>query len=322
MNTISTIWMWVGFIVFVLVVLSVDILLLARKKIQRVSTREALSWTLIWITFALIFNGLLWWYLNKYVSYAIANQKALEFFTGYVIEESLSADNMFVFIMLFSFFAVPQEYQRRVLLYGQLGAIVMRLAMILLGTWLIREIHWILSVFGVFLCFTGIKMLIFDPSEKPLETNFILRWMKQHFRVTEKFHGNNFFIRQNYLLYMTPLFLVLVLIELSDLVFALDSIPAVFAVTEDPFIVFTSNIFAILGLRSLYFLLVNMVDRFYLLKYGIAMLLTFVGIKLIIDPWIKISTLVTLSVVVAILVTTIVLSLFIRPGGLRRKRRV
>jgi TerC family integral membrane protein len=293
--------------------ISIDMILLHHKKSHKVTVKEALSWVMVWFSSAMIFNLLLWWYFYETHGQVYAFQKALEFFSGYLIEQSLSVDNMFAFIMIFNFFAVPAEYQHRVLIYGVLSAIVLRFFVILGGTWIVGELHWILYIFGLFLVFTGIKMLMQSDEKKDLSDNHFLHWLRRHLRVTHEFHGESFFIRQNALLYVTPLFLVLVFIELSDLVFALDSIPAIFAVTNDPFIIFTSNIFAILGLRSLYFLLANMAARFHLLRYGIAIMLTFIGIKMLIEPWVYIPILIALSVVVAILGTTVLLSLYIPP---------
>lgn len=309
MYSVGTPGMWVSFIVFVLIVLFIDMFLLGGKKTHRVSTREAFLWTFTWFVCAMLFCAWLWWMLKGSLGVSLANQKAVEFFTGYLIEESLSIDNMFVFIMIFHYFSVPAEYQRRVLLYGVLGAIVMRLVVILLGTYLISKFHWILYLFGLFLVFTGIKMLFFAGHERDLGDNPLLKWLEKKIRLTKFFHKDHFFIYQNRLWYATPLFLVLVLIEVSDLVFAFDSIPAVFAVTNDPFIVFTSNIFAIMGLRALYFLLAHLAARFHLLKYGIAIMLTFVGAKMLVAPWIKIPIVGTLGVVAAILVTTVLLSI-------------
>lgn len=318
-HTISTWWMWLAFFIFVLTMLALDMVVFGGKKSHKVTTREALTWTAIWVSCALVFNVLFWWYLKTYHSLAIANQKALEFFTGYLIEESLSVDNMFVFLMIFNYFAVPPAYQRRVLLYGVIGAIVMRLLMILMGTWLVNELHWILYVFGFFILVTGIKMIFVAENQKELGDNFIIKGMRRYLRVTDTFHDEHFFVKQNLLWYVTPLFLVLVSIEISDLIFALDSIPAIFAITNDPFIIFTSNIFAIMGLRALYFLLANMALRFYLLKYGIALILIFIGVKMLIAPWVVIPILVALSIVVTILATTVILSLFIKPPRSERK---
>lgn len=319
MTTISEWWMWVVFFVFVLIMLAVDMFLLGGRKAHRVSTREALSWVIVWVTLALVFNFLLWWYLLHTAGPTIANEKALEFLTGYLIEESLSVDNMFIFVMIFTYFAVPAEYQRRVLLFGVLGAIVMRLVMILLGVWVVAKFHWILYIFGLFLVFTGLKMFIFADHQPDLDKNPVLRWMRNHLRITKKFHGEKFFIWQKGLLYVTPLFLVLILIEVSDLIFAVDSIPAIFAVTNDPFIIFTSNIFAILGLRALYFLVANMANRFHLLKYGFAFILVFVGCKMLIAPWFKIPIFIALGVVVTTLICCVLLSAYQTSSSRRRK---
>ncbi|HRD90641.1 MAG TPA: TerC family protein, partial [Accumulibacter sp.] len=277
--------MWAGFIAFVLGMLALDLFVFGGRKAHRVSVREALAWVIAWVCLALAFAGLLWWHLHGTQGAEVAQRKTLEFLAGYLIEQSLSVDNMFVFVMIFSYFAVPPELQRRVLLYGVLGAIVMRAGMILAGVWLVSEFAWVLYVFGAFLVITGIKMLIFADHEPDLEKNPLLRWLRRHLRITPGFHGESFFVRQNGILWATPMFLVLILIEASDLVFAVDSIPAIFAVTTDPFIVFTSNIFAIMGLRALYFLLADMADRFHLLKYGLALVLVFIGGKMLAAPW-------------------------------------
>lgn len=309
MYSSGDLWMWLFFFVFIITVWTVDLFLLKGNKAHRVSVREALAWTLVWIVCAFIFNAVFWWYLSQTQGMVIANKKALEFFTGYVIEESLSFDNMFVILTIFHFFTVPQEYQRRVLLYGISGAIVMRFIMIFSGVWIVTRFHWILYVFGLFLIYTGIKMIFLVEHERDLAQNPLLVWLKKHIRLTHHFENEKFFIRQNYLWYATPLFLVLVLIEISDLIFALDSIPAIFAITQDPFIIFTSNIFAISGLRAIYFLLANMANRFYLLKYGIALILVFVGAKMLVESWIKIPVLLTLAVIALLLATSMLLSL-------------
>ena len=301
--------MWAGFIVFVLAMLALDLFVFGGKKAHRVKVKEALSWVIAWICLALSFAGLLWWYLNDTQGAVIAQRKTLEFLAGYLIEQSLSIDNMFVFVMIFGYFAVPPELQRRVLLYGVLGAIVMRAGMILAGVWLVTQFAWILYVFGAFLVFTGIKMLVFAEAEPDLEQNPLLRWLRGHLRITAGFHGENFFVRQNGLLWATPMFLVLLLIEASDVIFAVDSIPAIFAVTTDPFIVFTSNIFAIMGLRALYFLLADMADRFHLLKYGLAIVLIFIGGKMLAAPWFHIPIQWSLSIVGAIILISVILSL-------------
>ncbi len=297
--------MWAGFIAFVLAMLALDLFVFGGRKTHRVHVKEALAWVIAWVSLALAFSGLLWWYLNDTHGAEVARTKTLQFLAGYLIEQSLSVDNMFVFVMIFGFFAVPPELQRRVLLYGVLGAIVMRAGMILAGVWLVQQFAWILYVFGAFLIVTGIKMLIFAEHQPDLDQNPLLRWLRSHLRITPNFHGEVFFVRQNGLLWATPMFLVLVLIEASDLVFAVDSIPAIFAVTTDPFIVFTSNIFAIMGLRALYFLLADMADRFPLLKYGLAIVLVFIGGKMLAMPWFHMPIQWSLSIVASIILVSV-----------------
>ena len=310
--------MWAGFIVFVLAMLALDLFVLGGNKAHRVSVKEAGSWVVAWIALAFTFGALLWWHLDGTAGREIANRKALEFLTGYLIEQSLSIDNMFVFVMIFTYFAVPPELQRRVLLYGVIGAIVMRAGMILAGVWLVSEFAWILYVFGVFLVVTGIKMLVFANQQPDLEKNPLLRWLRGHMRITPGFHGEAFFVRINGLRYATPMFLVLMMIEASDLVFAVDSIPAIFAVTSDPFIVFTSNIFAIMGLRAMYFLLADMAERFHLLKYGLAVVLIFVGGKMLLAPWFHLPVQWSLGIVGSIILLSVVLSLKLSKPKLSR----
>ncbi|MBL8485836.1 MAG: TerC/Alx family metal homeostasis membrane protein, partial [Rhodocyclaceae bacterium] len=232
---------------------------------------------------------------------------------GYLIEKSLAVDNVFVWLMLFGFFAVPPELQKRVLIFGVLGAIVMRTGMIFAGTWLIAQFHWVLYVFGAFLLFTGVKMWWFADEKPDLAANPVILWMRRHMKVTDALHGERFFVRREeggrLVRYATPLFLVLVLVEISDVIFAVDSIPAIFAVTTDPFIVLTSNVFAILGLRAMYFLLAGMADRFSLLKYGLALVLVFIGTKMLLIDLVKIPVAASLGVVAAIIGTSVVLSL-------------
>ena len=310
-------WMWAAFIVFVLAMLALDLFVFGGRKAHRVSVREALAWVTAWTSLALIFALLLWWYLRSIFGAEVALRTTLEFLTGYLIEQSLSIDNMFVFVMIFGYFAVPPELQRRVLLYGVLGAIIMRAGMIFAGVWLVQEFAWLLYVFGAFLAITGIKMLIFANQQPDLEKNPLLRWLRRHLRITDTFHGERFFVRQNGLRWATPMFLVLVLIEASDLVFAVDSIPAIFAVTTDPFIVFTSNIFAIMGLRALYFLLADMAYRFHLLKYGLAIVLVFIGTKMLIAPWWHVPVQWSLATVGGLILSSVVLSLALTKGKTR-----
>ena len=300
--------MWVAFLALILALILVDLFLLNRQGDHVVSLKESLGWTVVWVALALAFNVWLWWYLDGSQGRDVADQRALEFLTGYLIEKSLALDNIFVFLLLFNHFAVPAPYQHRVLIYGVLGAIIMRIVMILAGAWLIVKFHWILYIFGAFLFITGVKMFIVAEHVPDLSKNPILRWMRQHLRITGEYHGEKFFVMRDGLRHATPLFLVLVLIEVTDLVFAVDSIPAIFAITEDPFIVFTSNIFAILGLRSLYFLLADVAGRFRLLKYGLALVLVFVGTKMLVVEWIKIPAQVSLAVIATILAASVALS--------------
>ncbi|MBG7622462.1 TerC family protein [Herbaspirillum sp. AP02] len=306
--------MWGGFIVFVLGMLALDMFALGGRHAHRVTPKEALGWSLGWVSLAFLFAGLMWWYLDANVGREFANQKGAEFLSGYLIEKALSVDNIFVFLMIFSYFAVPPEMQRRVLLYGVVGAIVMRAGMILLGAWMIAQFSWILYVFGAFLVFTGVKMLIFADKEADLGDNPLLRWLRGHMKISNDYDGEKFSTRINGMRYFTPLMLVLLLIEISDVIFAVDSIPAIFAITKDPFIVFTSNMFAIMGLRALYFLLADSAERFHLLKYGLALVLLFVGGKMLLAYWFHVPVLVSLSIVGAILLISIIASLVLTKG--------
>ncbi|MBU1426071.1 MAG: TerC family protein [Gammaproteobacteria bacterium] len=314
MNDIGEPWMWGVFIAFVLVMLALDLFVFGGRKAHRVSVREAAAWSFAWLSLALLFNGLLWWYLKGTVGEAVADAKALEFFTGYLIEKSLSVDNVFVFLLIFGAFHVAPEYQRRVLVYGVLGAIIMRAVMILAGAWVVREFSWVLYLFGVFLVVTGLRMLVMAEQTPDLEQNPVLKFARRHLRITAEGHGEKFRVMKDGVSWFTPLFLVLILIEVTDLVFAVDSIPAIFAITTDPFIVFTSNIFAIMGLRALYFLLADVADRFHLLKYGLAMVLTFIGSKMLIAPWYHIPVQASLAVVAVLIGASVVASLISTRG--------
>jgi TerC family integral membrane protein len=304
-------WMWAAFVGFVLVMLAVDLFLVGGNKAHKVGFREAAAWSLVWFALAMLFNLGLWWLLKGEYGSDVADVKAMEFLTGYLIEKSLAVDNIFVFLMIFGFFAVPAEVQRRVLIYGVIGAIAMRAVMILAGAWLVQEFHWVLYLFGAFLVATGIKMLLFANAEPDLNKNPVLHWVKRHLRLTPDYRGEKFWVRENGVRMFTPLFLVLVMIELSDLVFAVDSIPAIFAITTDPFIVFTSNIFAILGLRAMYFMLAGLADRFHLLKYGLALVLVFVGTKMLIVDFYKIPVGLSLGIVGLIIATFMFASLWV-----------
>jgi tellurite resistance protein TerC len=302
-------WMWAVFIAFVLIMLVLDLFVFGGRKAHKVSVKEAALWSLAWFSLALLFNAGLWWYLNGTVGAEIADRKALEFFTGYLIEKSLSVDNVFVFLLIFTAFHVAPEFQRRALIYGVLGAIVMRAIMILAGAWVVREYSWVLYIFGAFLVVTGIRMLVMAEKVPDLEKNPVLKFARRHLRITEGYHGEKFVVLKDGVRYFTPMLLVLIMIEVTDLVFAVDSIPAIFAITTDPFIVFTSNIFAIMGLRALYFLLADVADRFHLLKYGLAMVLTFIGVKMLIAPWYHVPVQASLAIVAILIGSSVIASL-------------
>ncbi len=311
METIGTWYWYTGFAVFVVVAIIVDLLVLESKGAAKVSFKEALNWSIVWVALSFVFNALLWWYLDDKVGREIANDKAAEFFTGYLIEKSLAVDNIFVFLMLFTFFGVRPEFQRRVLILGVILAIVLRAIMILIGAWLISRFHWILYVFGAILLITGIKMLLMAEAEPDMDKNPILTWMRKHMRITSEYHGEKFAIMRDGQRYFTPLFVVMVMIGVTDVIFAVDSIPAIFAITLDPFIVLTSNVFAILGLRAMYFMLADLADRFHLLKYGLAFILVFIGIKMLLLDVYKIPIGFALSVVGVVLLASILGSLWI-----------
>ena len=307
--------MWGAFIGFVLVMLALDLFVFGGRKVHKVSVKEAAIWSLVWVSLALAFNGGLWWYLNGTVGPEIADSKALEFLTGYLIEKSLSVDNVFIFLLIFTSFHVAPEYQRRVLIYGVLGAIVMRAIMILAGAWVVQEFSWVLYLFGAFLVVTGMRMLVMADKTPDLEQNPVLKFARKHLRITPEYHGEKFSVMKDGVRWFTPLFLVLILIEFTDVVFAVDSIPAIFAITTDPFIVFTSNIFAIMGLRALYFLLADVADRFHLLKYGLAMVLTFIGTKMLILPWYHVPVGASLAIVAVLIGASVIASLIATRKG-------
>lgn len=312
-HTVAQPWMWAVFIGFVLAMLAVDVLALGGSRAHKVSVREAAAWSIVWVLLALGFDYGLWIYLTETIGREAATAKAMEFLTGYVIEKSLSVDNVFVFLMIFTHFGVPPQYQRKVLLYGVLGAIIMRIIMVLAGSWVVSQFSWVLYLFGIFLLITGLRMLVANEQEPDIEANPVLKLAKKFLPFTKEFHGEKFSIIQNGKRVFTPLLLVLILIEISDVIFAVDSIPAIFAVTTDPFIVFTSNIFAIMGLRALYFLLADMADRFHLLKFGLAFVLMFVGIKMLIVEWMHVPTNISLMVIGLVLGSSIVASLLTKP---------
>jgi tellurite resistance protein TerC len=319
MMTIGTPLMWTLFSAFVMVALAVDFFALNRQGAHKVSMREAAAWSVLWIVVSFLFVGWLWWHLgglgDDEAARATANVKAIEFMTGYLIEKALAVDNIFVFLLVFNYFAVPAEFQKRVLMIGILGALVLRAVMILIGAWLIARFHWVLYVFGAFLVFTGVKMWWAIGQEPDLESNLALKWIRSHIRIAPHFDGEKFFTAVNGERMATPLFIVIILIGIVDIVFAVDSIPAIFAITLDPFIVLTSNVFAILGLRAMYFLLAGMHERFHLLSYGLAIVLVMIGAKMLLIDVYKIPVMWSLAATVMVLGVTMGLSLYIPPKG-------
>lgn len=311
MNTVGTPLLWGGFAVVVAIMLAIDLLLQGRRGAHAMTMKQAAAWSLVWVTLSLLFNAAFWWYLVQTQGREVADPQALAFLTGYLIEKSLAVDNVFVWLMLFSYFSVPAALQRRVLVYGVLGAIVLRTVMIFTGSWLISQFAWILYIFGAFLLFTGVKMALAHEDESGIGDKPLVRWLRCHLRMTDTIDNEHFFVRKNGLLYATPLMLVLILVELSDVIFAVDSIPAIFAVTTDPFIVLTSNLFAILGLRAMYFLLAGVAERFSMLKYGLAVILVFIGIKMLIVDFYHIPIAVSLGVVFGILVITFIINAWV-----------
>ena len=313
MDTIAPLWLWIFFVASVLVALFVDFVVLRKQGAHAVSVKEALNWSILWVALSFAFNGLFWWAVAQDHGAAVANTKAMEFLTGYLIEKSLAVDNIFVFLMIFTYFSVPPEYQKRVLMIGIIGAIVLRTIMILAGSWLIAEFHWVLYVFGAFLILTGVKMWWAAGQENDLESNPALKLLRRIMPVSKGFDGERFFTVENGKRIATPLLMVIALVGLTDVIFAVDSIPAIFAITMDPFIVLTSNIFAILGLRAMYFLLAAVAAKFHLLSYGLAVILVFIGTKMMLIDIFKIPVTVSLGVVVAILAGTMWLSLRTAP---------
>jgi tellurite resistance protein TerC len=317
----ESIWLWVGFNVFVLGMLALDLGVFHRTS-HVVSVKEASIWTGVWVSLALVFNTGIYFYWNTLMpgsSYS-NSEAALAFFTGYLIEKSLSIDNVFVIALIFGYFAVPAAYQHRVLFWGILGALVMRATMILAGAALLKEYHWIIYIFGAFLIFTGIKMATHKDEDLHPEDNPVIKLVRRLIPVTKNYEEDRFFVRHAGKLMATPLFLVLIMVETTDLVFAVDSIPAIFAVTQEPFLVYTSNVFAILGLRSLYFVLAGVIDKFYYLKLGLAVILTFVGTKMTLVDIYKIPTPVSLGVIAAVLAIAVVASL-LRARKLEEKEK-
>jgi len=296
----TSIYIWIGFTAFVLLMLALDLGVFHRKS-HEVKIKEALIWSAVWILMALVFNYGIYHYLGK--------DKAFEFLTGYVIEKSLSVDNLFVFIMLFTFFNVEPKYQHKILFWGIIGALVLRAIFIFAGVALISKFHWIIYVFGAFLIFTGVKMLMHKDEKVEPEKNPLVKLFKKFFPVTDKADGGKFFVKINNKTFATPLFIVLIMIEFTDLIFAVDSIPAILAISNDTFIIFTSNVFAILGLRALYFALAGITKYFYYIKYGLSAILVFVGIKMSIVDFYKIPVMYSLLVILGILVLSVLVSI-------------
>ena len=309
MQSIAPLWLWIVFVAFVLAALFVDFVVLRKQGAHEVGVKEAFNWSMIWVGLSFLFNGLLWWAVYETSgSRELAHEKSLEFLTGYLIEKSLAVDNIFVFLMIFTYFAVPPAYQKRVLMIGIIGAIVLRTVMILVGSWLLTQFHWILYVFGGFLVLTGLKMWWAAGKEGSLDDNPALKLLRKVLPVSRGFDGEKFFTLENGKRIATPLFMVICLVGLTDVIFAVDSIPAIFAITQDPFIVLTSNVFAILGLRAMFFLLQAVASRFHLLNYGLAVILVFIGTKMMLIDVFKIPVAVSLAVVVGILAVTMFLS--------------
>ncbi len=321
METIAPLWLWLVFVAFVLAALFVDFVMLKKQGAHEVSLNEAIRWSILWVALSFIFHGSLWWAIRDTTgSVSVANEKSLEFLTGYLIEKSLAVDNIFLFLMIFSYFAVPPAYQKRVLMIGIIGAIVLRTVMILVGGWLLAQFHWILYLFGAFLVLTGVKMWIAAGKEADLEDNPVLKLLRKFMRVSRDYDGERFWTVENGKRIATPLLMVICLIGLTDVVFAVDSIPAIFAITSDPFIVLTSNVFAILGLRAMYFMLQAAAGKFHLLNYGLALILVFIGTKMVIIDFYKIPVALSLGVVLGILAITMVWSVRTAPAAKRRDR--
>lgn len=320
MQSIAPLWLWLTFVAIVLVSLFIDFVVLKKQGAHAIGVKEALNWSMVWVALSLLFNGLLWWAVrDSSGSVELANTKALEFLTGYLIEKSLAVDNIFVFLMVFTYFAVPSEYQKRVLMIGIIGAIVLRTVMILVGGWLLAQFHWILYVFGAFLILTGVKMWWAAGQEPSLDDNPALKLLRRVLPVSKSYDGEKFWTVEDGKRIATPLFMVICLVALTDVIFAVDSIPAIFAITSDPFIVLTSNVFAILGLRAMYFLLAAVANKFHLLNYGLAVILVFIGTKMCLIDLFKIPVGVSLGVVVGILAVTMLLSVRNAPADPKRE---
>jgi tellurite resistance protein TerC len=292
------------------IAIAIDLLVMEKQGAHKVTSKEALVWSLIWFSLAFVFVALLWWYLDGSQGRETANEVSMQFITGYLVEKSLSVDNIFVFLMIFTYFAIPAEFQKRALIIGIIGAIVLRAILILIGAWLLAQFNWILYVFGAFLVLTGLKMWFAAGKEPDIESNPALKFLRKYMKITTEFDGEKMTKMINGVKHFTPIFVVLILIGVTDIIFAVDSIPAIFAITNDPFIVLTANIFAILGLRALYFLLADLADRFHLLAYGLALVLVFIGTKMLLLDVYKIPIGIALSVTAGIIAISMFASLW------------
>lgn len=310
METIGTLWLYLVFFAIVAVMLIIDFVGFKHQHGQEVKVRTAAYWSIAWVSVATLFGGGLWLYLEQTAGTAIANAKVMEYFAGYLLEKSLAIDNVFVWLMIFAAFAIPPALQRKLLLYGVLGAIVLRTIFIFIGAWFVQEFSWILYIFGAFLVYTGFKFLRGqDEEDSNIEDMAILKWLRKRMRITPQLEGDKFFIRKDGLLWATPLFLVLILVEASDVIFAVDSIPAIFAVTTDPFIVLTANLMAILGLRAMFFLLSGAASKMHYLPYGLGIILVFIGFKMLMLDVFHMPIWISLSFIVIVLTITAILSI-------------
>ena len=310
MESIGNLWLYIAFLGIVTVMLLIDFLGFKQKEGQEVKIKTAALWSIAWVSVASLFGAGLWLYLQQTAGVTVANTKVMEYFAGYLLEKSLAVDNVFVWLMIFAAFANPPALQRQLLLYGVLGAIILRTIFIFIGAWFVQEFSWILYIFGAFLVYTGFK---FFKGQNEEETNIedmaILKWLRKHMRITPQLHGNKFFVRQNGMLWATPLFLVLILVEASDVIFAVDSIPAIFAVTSDPFIVLTANLMAILGLRAMFFLLSGAATKMRYLPYGLGIILVFIGFKMLMLDVFHMPIWISLGFIVLVLTITAILSI-------------
>lgn len=309
MESIGNIWLYLAFFGIVSLMLVIDFLGFKQKEGQDVKIKTAAYWSIAWVTVASLFGGGLWLYLQQTAGVTVANTKVMEYFAGYLLEKSLAIDNVFVWLMIFAAFAIPPALQRQLLLYGVLGAIILRTIFIFIGAWFVQEFSWILYIFGAFLVYTGFKFLKGQEEDPNIEDMAILKWLRKHMRITPQLEGNKFFVRQNGVLWATPLFLVLILVEASDVIFAVDSIPAIFAVTTDPFIVLTANLMAILGLRAMFFLLSGAASKMHYLPYGLGLILVFIGFKMLMLDVFHMPIWISLGFIIVVLAITAVLSI-------------